>query len=241
MDERIASNCLARSVCSLHSVACDVTCAGYSELQYQLSLSNIPVRYRSIRGQPANVKTACLLFNDSGTPFAQFKAVAQQVLDGGQQGVYLWSNSTGTGKSTAATALAVEYVVKRVGQALRAGHGNITPYAYYTSAPQFLEAVKRMYSDEDAMVDVTDVQERMVNAELLVFDDVGITYASESVQERLLSILEQRYDRPTLWSSNCSLPQLEERLGGRIVSRIYGSTVEVHLRGLDHRKERGDL
>jgi DNA replication protein DnaC len=239
LNSQIASTCPARAVCKLHNIGCDVTCAGYTELQYQLKLSQIPVRFQSINGKPASVETACELLSDGGASVATYRAAAKQILNGGQTGIYLWSNLTGTGKSTAATALACDYIVHRVGQSLRLGKAQSTPYAFYVSMPSFLERVKQMYAqgNEAVMQEVNSIQERMVEAELLVLDDAGVTFASESVQERLLAIVEQRYDKPTVYTSNCSLNNLEERLGSRIVSRIHGTTVQIHQKGVDHRKE----
>jgi DNA replication protein DnaC len=182
------------------------------------------------------VETVCELLSDGGASVTQYRAVAKQIFDGGSQGMYLWSAMTGTGKSTAATALGVDYIVQRVGQALRRGKAQSEPYVYYVSAPQFLERVKQMYQSEDALAEVNEIQQRMAEAELLIFDDVGVTTASESVQERLLALIEARYHKPTIYTSNCSLNQLEDRLGARIVSRIHGTTVQIHQKGVDHRR-----
>jgi DNA replication protein DnaC len=239
LNSQIASTCPARAVCKLHNIGCDVTCAGYTELLYQLKLSNIPVRFQSIKGRPASVETACELLSDGGASVATYRAAAKQILNGGQTGIYLWSNTCGTGKSTSATALATEFILRKVGQSLRDGKARSTPYAYYVNFPQFLEVVKRMYRDESdsTITEVQEIQERMCGADLLVCDDVGVSTASESVQERILAILESRYDRPTIFTSNCSLNRLEDRLGARIVSRIHGMTTEIHVKGVDHRKE----
>lgn len=185
----------------------------------------------------------CELLRDgerlNGHAVSTFKAASLQILNGSQSGLYIWSNTTGTGKSTAATALGVEYIVRSVGSALRVGRAETKPYVYYVNMPQFMERVKQMYKDgnEAVMAEVNDIQQRMTEAQLLVCDDLGVTTASESVQERILAIIEQRYDKPTLFSSNCNLNSLENRLGSRVVSRIHGTTTVVHLRGIDHRRE----
>jgi DNA replication protein DnaC len=239
INSQIASTCPARAVCKMHNIACDVTCAGYTELQYQLKLSQIPARFQSINGKPASVEAACELLSDGGASVATYRAAAKQILNGGQTGIYLWSNMTGTGKSTAATALGCDFIVNRVGRSLRLGKAQSKPYCYYVSMPAFLERVKQMYKEgnEAVLTEVNDIQERMVEAQLLICDDIGVTFASDSVQERLLAIIEQRYDKPTIYSSNCNLNNLEERLGSRIVSRIHGTTVQIHQKGIDHRKE----
>ena len=75
--------------------------------------------------------------------------------------------------------------------------------------------------------------------DLVVLDDIGAEKATDWVAERLYAIVDVRYrmKRATIFTSNCSEKQLQDQLGGRIVSRIYEMTEQVPVAGPDHRRK----
>jgi DNA replication protein DnaC len=76
--------------------------------------------------------------------------------------------------------------------------------------------------------------------DLVVLDDVGAERVTDWVAERLYAIVDIRYrmNRATIFTSNCSEKQLQDQLGGRIVSRIFEMTEQVPVLGPDHRRKR---
>ncbi|MCP5468564.1 MAG: ATP-binding protein [Deltaproteobacteria bacterium] len=72
---------------------------------------------------------------------------------------------------------------------------------------------------------------------LLVLDDIGAEKTSEWVQETLFVLINYRYEHilPTIFTSNCSLEELEKKLGKRIVSRIIEMCRCVKMEGFDWR------
>ena len=75
--------------------------------------------------------------------------------------------------------------------------------------------------------------------DLVILDDIGAEKATDWVAERLYAIVDTRYrmERATIFTSNCPEKQLQEQLGGRIVSRIFEMTKQVPVIGPDHRRK----
>jgi DNA replication protein DnaC len=73
---------------------------------------------------------------------------------------------------------------------------------------------------------------------LVILDDVGAERATEWVEETLYGIINTRYEKElaTIFTSNCSDEQLRDKLGGRILSRIFGMTEKVIVTGPDGRR-----
>jgi DNA replication protein DnaC len=76
--------------------------------------------------------------------------------------------------------------------------------------------------------------------DLVVLDDIGAERATDWVEERLYAIVDTRYrmQRATIFTSNLSEKQLQDQLGGRIVSRIFEMTEQVPVLGPDYRRKR---
>lgn len=79
--------------------------------------------------------------------------------------------------------------------------------------------------------------ERFLNADLLVLDDLGSERPTDWSLEKLLIIVDGRLNeyRPTIFTTNFPLEELEKRLGMRLASRIIGSNLRILLQGSDYR------
>jgi DNA replication protein DnaC len=75
--------------------------------------------------------------------------------------------------------------------------------------------------------------------DLVILDDIGAEKPTDWVAERLYAIVDIRYrmERATIFTSNCPEKQLQDQLGGRIVSRIFEMTKQVPVIGPDHRRK----
>jgi DNA replication protein DnaC len=92
-----------------------------------------------------------------------------------------------------------------------------------------------------------DVVNAVVNADLLVLDDIGAERATEWVEEMLHLIVNARYNgrRPTIFTTNYPIETpseakhaetLLERVGFRMYSRLQEMSDFVHLEGVDYRE-----
>lgn len=73
--------------------------------------------------------------------------------------------------------------------------------------------------------------------QLLVLDDIGTEKSSEWVQETLFLLLNYRYEHllPTVFTTNCSLDELEEKLGEKVSSRIIEMSRCIRVDGANWR------
>jgi DNA replication protein DnaC len=76
--------------------------------------------------------------------------------------------------------------------------------------------------------------------EVIVLDDIGAEKQSEWVEEQLFGIIDLRYrmQRATIFTTNCTINQLEKQIGSRSVSRIIDMTDGVKVDGPDYRKRK---
>ncbi len=86
-----------------------------------------------------------------------------------------------------------------------------------------------------------DPLEIAARASILVLDDIASEKASEWTAEQLFLLINARYEDqlPTLITTNANLSDLENRIGGASVSRIFQMCRGVVLAGEDHRRTKG--
>ncbi|MGB4493473.1 MAG: ATP-binding protein [Limnochordia bacterium] len=79
--------------------------------------------------------------------------------------------------------------------------------------------------------------EPLLFADLLVLDDLGSERVTDWTMERLLIIVDGRLNnlKPTVFTTNHDLEDLEKRVGMRVASRVIGSNLHLFLRGPDYR------
>lgn len=78
----------------------------------------------------------------------------------------------------------------------------------------------------------------MRNADVLVLDDLGSSRINEWTREKLLGVVDERWQhaRPTVITSN--MDDFDEALGARLTSRLGDGATTVELEGVDWRAGR---
>ena len=63
---------------------------------------------------------------------------------------------------------------------------------------------------------------------------------TEWVETQLYNLVDIRYrmERPMIFTSNCTMDQLEKQVGKRVVSRIFEVTDGIYVQGPDYRKRK---
>jgi DNA replication protein DnaC len=132
----------------------------------------------------------------------------------------------GTGKTHLAAAIARAALEKRV------------PAAFVV-VPNLLDELRRAVKSEEPG-DLANVR-RVTEKHLVVLDDLGAERVTDWVQEQLYKLINDRYERmlPTVVTSNCSLHELEYRLGGPVVDRLAEMCDVVPVTGRSWRRRRG--
>lgn len=75
------------------------------------------------------------------------------------------------------------------------------------------------------------------NHQLIILDDIGFEKTTEFVAETLYRIINHRYihQLPTIFTSNCTIQDLADKIGERSASRIVEMSNIITLTGKDRR------
>ena len=135
----------------------------------------------------------------------------------------IFCGSPGTGK----THLSIS-IMKEI---LRLGFS-----AKYIQARKMTREVKQTYSGGSEILEI----ERFVRPQLLIIDEVGKQFDSDSERGIMFEILNDRYNnmKPTILISNMNKNSLEEFLGIEIVDRICeGNGLVIDITGESYRRK----
>lgn len=178
--------------------------------------SNIPDRFAdyTFASFPAVRETAAVV--------KSLRAWDGEISDG--QGIFI-SGDYGRGKTGLACATLRQFIERSLLQ----GH--------FIQFASWLEGLKAEFNGRSSPGPTI---ETCINTGLLVIDDLGAERVTEWTAERLFLLVNERHSalRPTVVTSNLTLVELTERLGERIVSRIYEATDQVLLKGPNLRLRR---
>ena len=122
----------------------------------------------------------------------------------------LFMGNVGSGKSHLCAAI--------INQIVRAGHA-----AIFTKMPRLLREVKDTFS-RDSEVSQSEIITRLGEIELLVIDEVGIQFGTDTERMILYEILDLRYEAllPVILTTDITdLKTLEKLLGERIIDRLF--------------------
>lgn len=98
----------------------------------------------------------------------------------------------------------------------------------FAHIPTLLENIRRGKGELD----------QMLAADLLVLDDLGSERGSDWSLEKLLIIVDGRLNqlKPTVYTTNFNLDELELRIGSRLASRILNNSLDLIVQGPDWRE-----
>lgn len=217
--------CYAEKYClKKNSDTCSEYCDAYRLLRALYRMSRLPERY--CYNIPLIPEREDIRAFETMNDF--MKNVEDNVSAG--RGLYIWSEGVGNGKTSWACKI-LSYYFRKI--AFKSGLENEGLYIYL---PTFLDDLRTSYGEEPDP-DFIELLSMIRECKLLIVDDIGAEKSSEWVNERLLSIINNRVMRglSTIYTSNISLTDLGIRMGDRIKSRIVGSTTEIRLVGKDKR------
>jgi len=219
-------------VCALDEVnctECSKTGMNYLATHVYLKKAGMPPAYL-----PGNVHPGDII-RIQGSGFRAYVRELTQRVDNGE-GAFIYSRTTGNGKTTVGCALLLKYLYHTAGRFITTDVD--TPVAYI-NVVDYLETLRReMNNPSDWMTRFMELQFSHTTAPaLLLLDDIGAEKPSDWVKERLYSLINFRVNHKlaTIYTSNCTPEELQDTLGSRIYSRIVGSTIQVPFKGTDHR------
>ena len=131
--------------------------------------------------------------------------------------------ATGLGKTHLALAIA-NAVIER-------GHGVV-----YASAPNLFNALERERFGKGANTGLNS--DELDEAELLIIDDLGAEFSTQFTVSCTYNLVNTRMlaGKPTIITTNLTMPEFEAKYTQRITSRITGSYVSLLFLGRDIRQ-----
>lgn len=143
--------------------------------------------------------------------------------------LYIYSPITGNGKTAWSLRILLSYIEKCWYKA------DIKSIALFVNIPRFLLSLKHNISEYDQYYN--DVKEAILDADLVVFDELGTKIATSFEIEHLLSIINARIDnkKSNIFTSNLDPEDLRKSVGDRMYSRIVNTSTLVMFRGCDKR------
>lgn len=175
-----------------------------------------------------------LRVDEDGTDLEQFKQLAsieQNIMTFINEGknLYLHSSNAGNGKSSWSIRLVESYFNKIWARS----DGKCR--ALFISVPRFLLALKDNISNKSSYIEY--IKENVLEADLVIFDDIAAKMGSEFELTHLLSIIDNRIalGKSNIYTSNLNRQQLYTALGERLTSRIANMSMDIELFGSDKR------
>jgi DNA replication protein DnaC len=182
----------------------------------------------------AQKKHIILRVDEDGTDLEQFKqlaAIEQNIVSfvGEGKNLYLHSANCGNGKSSWSLRLVEAYFNKIWART------EVKCRVLFISVPRFLLALKDNITAKNAYVEY--IKENVLEADLVVWDDIAAKMGSEFELTHLLNIIDNRLalNKSNIYTSNLNRQQLYTALGKRLTSRIANMSVDIELLGADKR------
>ena len=144
--------------------------------------------------------------------------------------LYIYSNITGNGKTAWSLRLMQKYFETIWAET------NLECKGLFVSVPKLLLSIKSSYSEENPYAD--HILKNILNADLVVWDEVGVKALSEHDHEQLLNLINSRIEqnKSNIYTSNLSPQDIREKIGDRLYSRIVNYSTTIQLRGADKRE-----
>lgn len=227
---------------------CTATCAhrialnGLNGKGGRIGASGIPQDYRhlTLANSPAKAGQAEIyrqLALYIATFERQFDADSERI-----KSLYLWSANPGTGKTTTAAMLALEYIAANyVGSLKRSVQPAQRPAIFLdVNAWQTDYNLAAMTNDDAGMARVTATMRKCMAADFLVMDDCGIRSVSESFKSLVHAIINHRTTNglPTIYTSNLSLDEMATVFDARLADRMRDQCLTLLFTGESQRGRR---
>lgn len=138
--------------------------------------------------------------------------------------LYIWSSSVGNGKTTWAVKLLKAYLYSI--KSLPFDYENYCP-VLFVNVSEYLETSKRAIRDKSLEKTITDIENKIYSADLVIFDDIADKTISEYDMNKLYCWVNYRTSnlKSCIYTSNMSPTELGTCLSAKLCSRIVDLSV----------------
>lgn len=240
--------CLLKAVCRTAGDpdVCNNLCPhfiamhGHSGGSGRLGAANIPKDYRLVTVSNSPVRKEQSRVYDAVDAYVktfsrQFEEDAPRI-----KSLYLYSDETGTGKTTTACAILNEYLIRHYIGSLKRGLRPLDRPVYFLNfnawQSQF-NAANRQHADEEQAKDASRRYYNMFDAAkvvpLLVVDDIGVRDATQAFRADAHDLIDYRVTNrlPTIYTSNVTIDELAEVYDRRLWDRVRDMCVVLEFSG----------
>lgn len=214
--------CWYEGVCSNKTPECRTGCIRYLEMYNLLEKSNLPEK----RWSPEVLSPDDCDYD----AFCELAYIKDNIVDFVNDGsnLYVYSDYTGNGKTTWTIKIMLKYF-----NDIWAGNG-FRCRAIFIHVPTFLAQLKNFNKVDSAF---EELKQRILNVDLVVWDDIASTDLSSYDNSQLLSYVDQRIlnRKSNLFTGNLDNIGLSKALGMRLASRVWNSSIRIELKGQDKR------
>lgn len=215
----LLEDCWYKEVCNNE---CTSSCIRYNEMKFLMEHSNLPrskQRPQLLKPDKCDYDAFCRL--------GDIKSDIEAFVENGEN-LYLYSQTTGNGKTTWAIKLLLKYFDK-----VWAGNG-FRVRGLFIHVPTFLAQLKNFNSIDSKFEDIKNL---LYDVDLVIWDDIASSDLSKYDLSQLITYIDQRLlgDKSNIFTSNLDKVGLENALGQRLTSRIWNSDNVIELKGGDRR------
>lgn len=145
------------------------------------------------------------------------------------ENLYIHSSICGNGKTAWAIRLLQSYI-KAIWY-----KSDLSCKALYVNVPRFLLSLKDSIGSTSSYIDF--IKENIFNADLVIWDEIGIKSPTQFEFENLLNLINTRIDKgkSNIYTSNLTNIQLRDVMGERLYSRILHLSTDIEFFGKDKR------
>ena len=158
----------------------------------------------------------------------QYQQNIVEVVNSGKN-LFIYSQITGNGKTSWAIKLLQSYISKIWASS------DLVCRALFVNVPKFTRELKLNITKSSDYIN--HINDNILSADIVVWDDIAIKSASDYEHEQFLSILDSRLDdkKCNIFTSNIPPDSLQDYLGARLTSRIVGLSECICFNGTDKR------
>lgn len=175
-----------------------------------------------------------LYVEQNGTDYTEYTKLAnieKNIVSFVQDGtnLFIYSANPGTGKTSWAVRLIQAYL-----NIIWPG-SDLVCRALFVSVPRLLIAIKENIVTKNDYA--TFVKENILEADLVVWDDIGAQLGTEFENNQLLSFIDSRIvaGKANVYTSNLNKAQLIATIGDRLTSRVFNLSTIIQFQGTDKR------
>lgn len=210
-------NCWYKGACNLE---CSNSCIRYLEMSYLIFNSGIPIALQTPPPLEAGVDYDA---------YMELQGIKEDIVNFVNNGenLLIASNTTGNGKTTWAIKLLLKYFDE-----IWAGNG-FRVRGKFVHVPTLLIKLKDFNNPLNE-----EEKNRLLNCDLIVWDDIASTGLSQYDYSQLLTYIDQRVlsRKANIFTSNAvSKEDYEKALGIKLTSRIVNTSKLVVFKGKDRR------